>query len=49
MGETLTLTLTLQARGPAAAFVLSDEQVATLGEGRKAFPVQVGVNGASLS
>lgn len=44
MGE-LTLTTTLQARGPAAAVVLTDDQVAELGEGRKAFPVQATING----
>jgi hypothetical protein len=44
MGE-LTLTATLQSRGPAAAVVLTDEQVAQLGEGRKAFPVQATING----
>jgi uncharacterized protein YdeI (YjbR/CyaY-like superfamily) len=43
-----SLTLTLEPRGPAGAFILSDEQVATLGEGRKAFPVQVTVNGVTL-
>jgi hypothetical protein len=43
MGE-LTLTTTLQPRGPAAAVVLSDEQAAALGEGRKAFPVRVTIN-----
>ncbi|MFC0567450.1 YdeI/OmpD-associated family protein [Plantactinospora siamensis] len=48
MGELLTLTLTLQPRGPAAAFVLSDEQVSAVGEGRKAFPVRVVVNGVTL-
>jgi hypothetical protein len=48
MGETLTLTLTLQPRGPAAAFVLSDEQVAAVGGGRGAFPVRVSVNGVTL-
>jgi hypothetical protein len=48
MGETLTLTLTLQPRGPAAAFLLSDEQVAAVGGGRKAFPVRVSVNGVTL-
>ncbi|MFB9239988.1 DUF1905 domain-containing protein [Plantactinospora siamensis] len=48
MGEILTLTLTLQPRGPAAAFVLSDEQVSAVGEGRKAFPVRVVVNGVTL-
>jgi hypothetical protein len=44
MGE-LTLTITLQRRGPAAAVVLSDDQVAEVGEGRKAFPVQATING----
>jgi hypothetical protein len=44
MGE-LTFTTTLQARGPAAAVVLTDEQVATIGEGAKAFPVKATVNG----
>jgi hypothetical protein len=29
MAEVLTLTLTLEARGPAGAFLLSDDQVAT--------------------
>jgi len=48
MGEILTVTLTLQPRGPAAAFVLSDEQVAAVGGGRKAFPVRVRVNGVTL-
>lgn len=48
MAEILTLTLTLEPRGPAAAFVLSDEQVTAVGGGRKAFPVQVSVNGVTL-
>jgi hypothetical protein len=41
----LELTAELQARGPAAAFVLSDEQVAEIGEGAKRFPVKATVNG----
>lgn len=49
MAEILTLNLTLEQRGPAAAFVLSDEQVAAVGEGRKAFPVLVSVNGVTLT
>src|SRR5215831_8079865 len=49
MGEILSLTMTLEPRGPAAAFVLSDEQVAAVGGGRKAFPVRVAVNGATLA
>ncbi|MET8911875.1 YdeI/OmpD-associated family protein [Micromonospora sp. NPDC004551] len=48
MAETLTLTLTLEERGPAGAFVLSDEQVSVMGEGRRAFPVRVHVNGVTL-
>ena len=48
MAEILTLTLTLEPRGPAGAFVLTDEQVSALGAGRKTFPVQVGVNGVTL-
>jgi hypothetical protein len=35
----------LQARGPAAAVVLDDDQVATVGEGAKRFPVVATVNG----
>lgn len=38
----------LEPRGPAGAFLLTDEQVAALGEGRKAFPVTVTVNGVTL-
>jgi hypothetical protein len=45
----LKLTLALEKRGPAGAFVLTDEQVAEIGEGKKAFPVRVGVNGATLT
>jgi hypothetical protein len=39
------LTTTLLARGPAAAVVLDDQQVATVGEGAKRFPVVATVNG----
>jgi Bacteriocin-protection, YdeI or OmpD-Associated/Domain of unknown function (DUF1905) len=49
---TLTLRLTdvtLEPRGPAAALVLTDEQVAVLGEGKKAFPVIVTINGVVLA
>jgi Bacteriocin-protection, YdeI or OmpD-Associated/Domain of unknown function (DUF1905) len=35
----------LQKRGPAAAVVLDDEQVAKVGEGAKRFPVVATVNG----
>ena len=35
----------LQRRGPAAAVVLDDTQVAAVGEGAKRFPVVASVNG----
>jgi hypothetical protein len=35
----------LQPRGPAAAIVLDDDQVAAVGEGAKRFPVAATVNG----
>lgn len=41
----LKLTTTLAKRGPAAAVVLDDEQVAQIGEGAKRFPVRATVNG----
>lgn len=41
----LAFTTTLQKRGPAAAVVLDDDQVATVGEGAKRFPVLATVNG----
>ena len=41
----LKAKVTLVARGPAAAVVLDDEQVATVGEGAKRFPVVATVNG----
>jgi hypothetical protein len=41
----LGLTITLQARGPAAAIVLDDEQVAVIGEGATRFPVAATING----
>lgn len=41
----LRITTTLQARGPAAAVVLDDEQVKQVGEGAKRFPVQATING----
>jgi bacteriocin resistance YdeI/OmpD-like protein/uncharacterized protein DUF1905 len=46
---TVKLTSTLHARGPAGAFVLTDDEVAALGAGRKAFPVSVTVNGVTLA
>ncbi len=41
----IRFTTTLVPRGPAAAIVLDDEQVAAVGEGAKRFPVQATVNG----
>lgn len=41
----LAFRTVLQARGPAAAVVLTDDQVATIGEGPKRFPVVATVNG----
>src|SRR5438270_6309119 len=44
MGE-IRFRTQLQARGPAAAVVLDDGQVAAVGEGAKRFPVVATVNG----
>jgi Bacteriocin-protection, YdeI or OmpD-Associated/Domain of unknown function (DUF1905) len=44
MGQ-IQFTATLVPRGPAAAIVLDDEQVAAVGEGAKRFPVLATVNG----
>jgi hypothetical protein len=41
----LTFTAVLAARGPAAAVILDDEQVALVGEGAKRFPVAATING----
>jgi hypothetical protein len=41
----INFTATLQKRGPAAAVVLDEEQVAEVGEGAKRFPVQATVAG----
>jgi len=41
----LDLKAELVPRGPAAAIVLDDQQVAAIGEGAKRFPVRVSVNG----
>ena len=49
MVEILRLAATLEQRGPAGAFVLTDEQVAALGGGKKTFPVRVAVNGTALA
>jgi hypothetical protein len=44
----LEITAELQARGPAGAFVLSEEQVAAVGEGAKRFPAATTINGHRL-
>jgi Bacteriocin-protection, YdeI or OmpD-Associated/Domain of unknown function (DUF1905) len=41
----IRFTTRLQARGPAAAVVLDDDQAAAVGEGAKRFPVVATVNG----
>jgi hypothetical protein len=41
----LHISATLVPRGPAAAFILDGEQVATVGEGAKRFPVVATING----
>jgi hypothetical protein len=41
----ISVTGELVPRGPAAAFVLDDDQVAAVGEGAKRFPVVATVNG----
>ena len=45
----LRLEVTLEPRGPAAAIVLTDAQVATLGDGKKTFPVRVEVGGRTVA
>jgi uncharacterized protein YdeI (YjbR/CyaY-like superfamily) len=47
--QILRMEATLEPRGPAGAFVLTDEQVAVIGGGRKTFPVRVSINGRTLS
>jgi hypothetical protein len=49
MAQVLRMTATLERRGPAGAFLLTDEQVGALGGGKKTFPVRVSVNGATLT
>lgn len=44
----LSITGELVPRGPAAAFVLTDEEVAVIGEGAKRFPVKATINGHTL-
>ncbi len=47
MSAPLSFTTTLAPRGPAAAIVLDDDQVAAIGQGAKRFPVKATVNGYS--
>ena len=44
----IEITAELQAHGPAAAFVLTDQQVAAVGEGAKRFPAATTINGHRL-
>ena len=44
MGE-LTFETQLQSRGPGTAVILTDDQVAAVGEGAKRFPVAATING----
>jgi len=46
MGD-LVITAKLEPRGPAAAVILDEQQVETIGEGAKRFPVVASVNGYS--
>lgn len=48
MAEVLRETMTLEPRGPAGAFVLTDDQVARLGGGAKAFPVEVTIGAMTM-
>ena len=43
----LRITTTLVARGPAAAVVLDDDQVAEIAAGKRRFPVRATINGYS--
>ena len=45
----ISFTATLQKRGPAAAVVLSDEQVAEVGQGAKRFPVKATVGAVNVN
>ncbi len=44
----LEITTALEGRGPGSAFVLTDEQVAAIGEGAKRFPAATTINGHRL-
>lgn len=47
--EPVRIRATLQPHGPAAAIVLTDQQVARIGRGAKTPPVRVTVNGHTFS
>ena len=49
MPEPVRIHATLEPRGPAAAIILTDEQVAAIGQGAKTPPVRVAVNGRTLT
>ncbi len=48
-GRTLTFRAVLEPHGPAAAVLLSDEQLAAVSDGRKTPPVRVTVNGHTFA
>ncbi|RYF47296.1 MAG: DUF1905 domain-containing protein, partial [Cytophagaceae bacterium] len=48
MSDSLRLSARLEPRGPAAAVVLSDDQVASLGADQKAFPVRLTIDGRTV-
>jgi hypothetical protein len=48
-GAPVRIRATLEPRGPAAAVVLTEEQVAIIGRGAKTPPVRVTVNGHTFS
>jgi hypothetical protein len=41
----IEITAELQPKGPAAAFVLTEQQIAAVGEGAKRFPAAATING----
>jgi hypothetical protein len=48
VGKQLRIETVLEPRGPAAAIVLTDEQVEVLAPGKKSFPVTVTINDATV-
>jgi hypothetical protein len=49
MAGPLRLEVTLEPRGPAAAIVLTDDQVEELGDGKRTFPVRVEVDDTTVA